>query len=43
MFVFGLVVLALFSVISYVLGNADSLREPNPSDDLGYWAYFGHR
>jgi hypothetical protein len=43
MFVFGLVFLALFSAISYVLGNEDSRREPNPSDDLGYWAYFGHR
>ncbi|HEY7969314.1 MAG TPA: hypothetical protein VID95_04910, partial [Candidatus Limnocylindrales bacterium] len=43
MFVFGVVFLALFSAISYVLGNEDSRREPRPSDDLGYWAFFGHR
>ena len=43
MFVFGLAVLALFSVISLVLGNEDPRRQADPSDDLGYWALFSHR
>jgi hypothetical protein len=43
MFVFGLVFLALFSAISYVLGNEDPRRQADPSDELHYWALFGHR
>jgi hypothetical protein len=43
MFVFGIVFLALFSALSYVLGNEDPRRQADPSDELQYWALFGHR
>ena len=41
MFVFGVVFLALFSAISYVLGNEDSRREPRPSDDQANFEWSG--
>jgi hypothetical protein len=43
MFVFGLGVLALFSVLSIVLGNEDPRRAADPRDELFYWSRFGIR
>ena len=43
MFVFGLGILALFSVISTVLGHEDPRRNADPADELFYWTQFGRR
>jgi hypothetical protein len=43
MFAFGLVFLALFSLISISLGYEDPRRRPDPADELFYWGLFGHR
>ena len=42
MFAIGLGFLALFSVISILLGNEDS-RRGDPRDDLALWTRFGIR
>jgi hypothetical protein len=43
MFAFGLVFLALFSLISIALGNEDPRRQVDPGDELISWGAFGHR
>jgi hypothetical protein len=43
MFAIGLAFLALFSVISILLGNEDSRRGANPRDELARWTLFGVR
>ena len=43
MFVFGLACLALFSVISILLGNEDPRHDSDPRDALALWARFGGR
>jgi hypothetical protein len=43
MFVFGLAFLALFSVISSLLGNEDSRRNADPTDELFFWTLYGRR
>jgi hypothetical protein len=43
MFVFGLGFLALFSVISILLGNEDSRHGTDPRDDIRLWTYFAGR
>ena len=43
MFVFGLAFLALFSVISTVLGNEDPRRNADPRDELFFWTLYGRR
>ena len=40
MFVFGIACLALFSVMSVVLGNEDPRRRANPREDLALWTIF---
>ena len=42
MFVFGLACLALFSVISIVLGSEDPRGRATPRDALAWWTLFGH-
>ena len=42
MFAFGLGFLALFSVLSIVLGNEDPRRE-DPRDDIRIWMRYGIR
>ena len=43
MFAVGLGFLALFSVISILLGNEDPRHTPDPRDDIGLWMRFGVR
>jgi hypothetical protein len=43
MFVFGLGILALFSVLSAVLGNEDPRRKTDPRDELYFWTHLGVR
>jgi hypothetical protein len=43
MFAIGLGFLALFSVISILLGNEDSRHGTNPRDDIGLWSRFAAR
>jgi hypothetical protein len=43
MFVFGLGILALFSVLSIVLGHEDPRRTADPRDELPFWVGFGTR
>lgn len=43
MFAVGLGFLALFSVISILLGNEDPRHRTDPRDDIGLWMRFGLR
>jgi hypothetical protein len=43
MFAIGLGFLALFSVISILLGNEDPRHDSDPRDTLALWARFGGR
>jgi len=43
MFAIGLGFLALFSVISVLLGNEDPRRDTDPRDNLALWARFSAR
>ena len=43
MFAIGLGFLALFSVISVLLGNEDPRRDTDPRDSLALWARFSAR
>jgi hypothetical protein len=43
MFAFGLAFLALFSVISTLLGNEDPRRKTDPRDELYFWTHLGVR
>jgi hypothetical protein len=43
MFAIGLGFLALFSVVSIMLGNDDPRREWDPRDDISMWVRFGVR
>jgi hypothetical protein len=43
MFVIGLGFLALFSVISILLGNEEPRRGADPRDDLALWMRLGIR
>lgn len=43
MFFIGLGFLALFSVISILLGNEDPRHESDPRDTLALWARFAAR
>lgn len=43
MFAIGLGFLALFSVVSILLGNDDPRHQPDPRDDLSLWLRFGVR
>ena len=43
MIALGFAVLALFSVLSIVLGNEDSRRGADPRDDLALWMRLGAR
>ena len=43
MFVVGLGFLALFSVISILLGNEDSRRGASPRDDAWLWMNYTYR
>jgi hypothetical protein len=43
MFAIGLGFLALFSVISILLGNDEPRRGADPRDDLALWTRFGIR
>jgi hypothetical protein len=43
MFAVGFGFLALFSVISILLGNEDPRRKADPRDELASWRLFGIR
>ncbi len=43
MFAIGLGFLALFSVVSILLGNDDPRRDSDPHDSIALWARFGAR
>ncbi|MEA2518808.1 MAG: hypothetical protein QOF49_888 [Chloroflexota bacterium] len=43
MFVIGIGFLALFSLVSIVLGNDDPRHTSDPRDDLSMWMRFGAR
>ena len=43
MFVFGLACLALFSVISILLGNEEPRPGADPRDELALWMHLGIR
>ena len=43
MFAVGLGFLALFSVISILLGNEDPRHSTDPRDELGTWMRYGIR
>ena len=43
MFAIGLGFLALFSVLSILLGNEDPRHQTDPRDSLALWARFGIR
>ena len=43
MFAIGLGFLALFSVLSILLGNEDPHRDTDPRDTLALWARFSAR
>jgi hypothetical protein len=43
MFAIGLGFLALFSVVSVLLGNEDPRRDTDPRDTLALWARYGAR
>ena len=43
MFAIGIGFLALFSVISILLGNEDPRHDSDPRDTLALWTHFGGR
>jgi len=43
MFAIGLGFLALFSILSILLGNEDPRQTTDPRDDIGLWMHFGIR
>jgi hypothetical protein len=43
MFAVGLGFLALFSVLSFLLGNEDPRHQTDPRDNLALWARFSAR